>query len=121
MQADTVAAAMDLDRREGRAAWILPVLLMAASLLCAAWLDLAPRPGQPVLAVFPPWWNRAGALKAMVAADGDLVSPGRWPDMLIAASLRTGLGMRLHGQGAWLLLDPRGLAGCAASSRSALK
>ncbi len=99
---------------------MLPGLLLAATLCCTAWLDLAPRPGQPVLAVFPPWWSRAEALQAMIAADGDLVSPGRWPDMLTAASSRAGLGKRLHRQGAWLLLDPRGLAGCAASSGSDL-
>ena len=100
---------------------MLPVLLLAVTLCCAGWLDLAPRPGQPVLAVFPPWWSRAEALEAMIVADGDLVSPGRWPDVLIAASSTAGLGKRLHRQGAWLLLDPRGLAGCAASSGSDLK
>ena len=57
------------ERVPGRSsAWRFPSLVLLASLLAAAWLGMQPRPGQPVAAVFPPWWGLTRAFAAAAAA-----------------------------------------------------
>lgn len=97
---------------EGRLAWALPVMTMLSSLAGVAWLTLAPQPDRPLLAIFPPWWDRARAVEAVIGADGRLVGLGAWPGMLVAAAPAPGLPERLRAAGAWLLLDARNAAGC---------
>lgn len=94
--------------------WTLPVLLMLASLCGVTWLTLAPHPGRPILAVFPPWWDRSQTLQALVVADGRLVGLGARSDMLVAAESTPGLARRLREAGAWFLFDARNSAGCLA-------
>lgn len=97
---------------EGGFAWALPVVTMLSSLAGVAWLTLAPQPGRPVLAVFPPWWDRARVVEAVIRAQGSLVGLGAWPGMLVAAAPAPDLPERLRAAGAWLLLDARNAAGC---------
>lgn len=106
---DQAASASMLD-------WTLPTLLMLASFCATAWLTLAPQPDRPMLAVFPPWWERTRTLQALIDADGSLVGIGAWPDMLVAGS-GPGVARRLRRVGAWLLLDARNSAGCLALVR----
>jgi hypothetical protein len=79
--------------------------------LLGAW---APAAG-PVAAVFPPWWTQARALAA-AGEVGDVVRFGALPFIVVvvpaAGTTRPGAGLR-HA-GAWLLLDPLALGGCAA-------
>lgn len=102
----------DTGTLEGRLAWTLPVLLMLASLCGVTWLTLAPHPGRPILAVFPPWWDRSQTLQALIVADGSLVGLGNRADILVAAGSGPGLARRLRKAGAWFLLDARNSAGC---------
>lgn len=101
-----------MSRSDSGVAWTLPILLMLASLLGMAWLTLAPHPGEPILAVFPPWWSRTQTLQALIVADASLVGLGTGPNMVVAAGSAPGLPGRLHEAGAWLLLDARNAAGC---------
>ena len=88
--------------------------LAVASLLVVGASSLGAAPGGPIAVLFPPWWSGTQAMLA--AAAGGL--PVRFgavrfivvlvPDMPDAARL-------LHRAGAWLLLDPRVLGGCAAA------
>jgi hypothetical protein len=95
------------------ASFLVPSLLFGLSLIGTGWMQLAPRPGWPVIAVFPPWWAASQAVEAVVRADGDIVGLGRWPMMVVAWSSRPRFGQRLRSAGAWLLLDARNSAGCA--------
>ena len=92
---------------------VLPALLIgAATLSLLAGAQLAPRPGRPALALFPPWVRPARAF-ALAAA-----TPG-WRPLALA---RTVLGSavtlipirrtRLGHPAEALLLDRAGAAGC---------
>ncbi|MGI4745580.1 MAG: hypothetical protein ACRYGI_02560 [Janthinobacterium lividum] len=97
-------------------AWIVPGLLLFGSVAGAAWLELAPRPDRPLVAIFPPWWWTSRAIDAVTRADGNLVGLGRWPNMVVTRSSTPNFGHRLHRAGAWLLIDARSLAGCMTRS-----
>lgn len=101
---------------ESTSAWMLPCMLLLASLFGVVWLSLAPRPDQAMLVVFPPWWSRTHAIAALIDADGKLVGLGNWPNLLIAAPAGAGFERRLRTAGAMLLLDARGAAGCTTRS-----
>ena len=81
---------------------LLPPVVAVASLFAA------PADG-PVAAVFPPWWSGADAVSAAWGA-GPVVRFGAAPFIVIVAAVDRAV---LRRQGAWLLLDPRALGGCA--------
>ncbi len=105
---------------EGPAAWLAAAGLLACAAVATAPLAFAPRPGRPVAALFPPWWDASRALEATVLAQAVMVRAGAWPALVVAvdaadvsrAGGRPGLGARLRAAGAWLILDPRSLGGC---------
>lgn len=100
------------------APWLLPGALLAASLTASVWLGLpAATPGEPVAAVFPPWWSQAESLSAAVAAGGAVIRAEGLPGLVIAQSPVAGFEARLHAAGAWLLFDPRGLGLCTPAGR----
>lgn len=102
--------------RETLSAWRPPLLLLAASFVATAWLALHPKPGQPVAAVFPPWWGGLQAFEAVASAGGELLRTGAWPAIVVTISREPGLASRLHATGAWLVLDARALGTCAPRS-----
>jgi hypothetical protein len=66
----------------------------------------------PVAAIFPPWWTEARALEAAARA-GPVLRIGMANIVLVLPDAANGRS-RLWRAGAWLLLTPRGFAGCAA-------
>ena len=114
-------------RGEGPAAWLMATGFLACGVVATAPLAFAPRPGGPVAAVFPPWWDARRAFEATVLAQAVMVRAGAWPAVVVAAdalpagdgppgagAVRVpGLGERLRAAGAWLILDPRSLGGCS--------
>lgn len=99
------------------APWLLPGALLAASLTASAWLGLpAATVGEPVAAMFPPWWSPADRLAAAVAAGGAVLHAGP-PGLVVAHSAAPGFEARLQAAGAWLLFDPRGLGLCTPTGR----
>ncbi|GAB6843074.1 hypothetical protein HNR00_004708 [Methylorubrum rhodinum] len=100
------------------APWLLPGALLAASLTASVWLGLpAAKAGEPVAAVFPPWWSPAESLSAAVAAGGAVLRAGRPPGLVVARSSVPGFETRLRAAGAWLLFDPRGLGLCTPAEK----
>ena len=92
--------------------WLLPAALLAASLIGSAWLGLpSAAAGEPVAALFPPWWSPAERLAAAAAAGGAVLRAGP-SGLVVAQSSAPGFEARLHAAGAWLLFDPRGLGLC---------
>ena len=105
----------DLRAGEGRRAWLVPAGVLACGFLAVAWLALSPKPGQPVAAVFPPWWSAARAFAAAASAGGRVMRTGAWPTLVVVvpeAGGETGFGGRLGAAGAWLIVDPQSLGGC---------
>jgi hypothetical protein len=95
--------------RVGTAA--LGLLLIIASLPAVA-VAAAPIAGaHDVAAVFPPWWPAARTLTAAASA-GQVRASGGLPGVLIVHSDQSNLAARLTDAGAFLLLDPAGMAGC---------
>jgi hypothetical protein len=81
---------------------VLPLAVAAAALL-------APPAQGAVAAVFPPWWDAAAAVTAAGAA-GPVVRLGALPFVVVVAAADRSV---LRAAGAWLLLDPVALGGCA--------
>lgn len=107
-------------RGEGPAAWLMAAGFLACGLVAVAPLALPPRPGGPVAALFPPWWDASRAFRATVLAQAVMVRAGAWPALVVAADAPDvagaggpGLGERLQAAGAWLILDPQSLRGCS--------
>lgn len=88
---------------------VLPAALCAGSLAMTLLLSMAPPPDGPVAAVFPPWWGGARSLLA-AAPVGPVVRFGALPFIVVVMPERRDL---LRRAGAWLVLDPRALGGCA--------
>jgi hypothetical protein len=83
------------------------LLLLGASAAALAGLSLAPRPGQPVLAVFPPWTSNAAAFEDIVTTGWiPIASPRAFAIVALPAPGATP-------PGAFLVLDARGARGCS--------
>lgn len=113
-------------RGEGPAAWLAATGFLVCCLVAATPLAFPPRPGRPVAAVFPPWWDARRALAATALARAVTVRAGAWPSLVVAADApppydaprpagagAPTLGERLRAAGAWLILDPQSLRGCS--------
>lgn len=97
--------------------WLLPGALLVASLTASVWLGLPPpKPGEPLAAMFPPWWSRTDALAAAVEAGGAIVRIGP-SSLVVAHASAPDFEARLHAAGAWILFDPRGLGLCTTPDR----
>jgi hypothetical protein len=67
----------------------------------------------PVAVIFPPWWNAMRAVSA-AAEGGAVLGLGGANFIVFVLPDETHGRERLWRAGAWLLLDPHGLAGCGA-------
>jgi hypothetical protein len=85
-------------------------------LLACVWLQAQPAPGSAYLAlVFPPWWGARQAFLAAAPA-GAVIRFGLLPSIVIIAVAPGGEAPAATG--AWAVLDPRALGGCAGRSIS---
>lgn len=99
------------------ASWPLPAALLAASLTASVWFGLpAVSAGEPVAALFPPWWSPAERMAAAVSAGGAVLRSGP-SGLVVAQSSAPGFEAGLRAAGAWLLFDPRGLGLCTSPGR----
>ena len=91
--------------------WLPPMVLAVGSLLACGWLSLQPVPGSGVRALlFPPWWSATRSFLAAAPA-GQVIRFGLFPDIVIIAPVPGAEPLRATG--AWAVLDPRRLGGCA--------
>ncbi len=90
------------------------IVMLAALVPLAVALasTLAPLPNGPVAAVFPPWWSATDAV-ASAAAAGRVIRFGAFPFIVVVLATDRA---ELRAHGAWVLLDPRALGGCARSA-----
>ena len=88
--------------------------LAVGSLLAGGAFSLGAPPGGPIAAFFPPWWNGTQAMLA-AAAGGLPVRFGSARFIVVVVPDTQDATRLLHRAGAWLLLNPRVLGGCAAA------
>ncbi len=102
------------DTRGRLATWAPCMALAIGSLIAAGASSLGPRPGGPIAALYPPWWNAGQSLSA-AAAGGMPVRFGATSFVVVVAPETPDAARLLRQGGAWLLLDPRALGGCVAA------
>jgi len=102
--------------QEDRGAWagLFPAAaLLLFSVLGTLLTGLAPRAGQPQLAVVAaPWKSLLQTAELVAAAGGVVVEAGGLPNVIIAQSDTPGFVGALYEAGAWLVLDSILLRGC---------
>ena len=98
---------------------LIPYTVLVVSAGLTAFATLAPVPGRPVAAFFPPWWTPAEGFVAAAAADAAIIRTGAFATILVLAAGSSTLPHRLRSAGAWLVLDARFTGGCAAPQNSA--
>jgi hypothetical protein len=96
-----------------RPSTLVPFALLLASVLLTACLALKPMPDKPVAALFPPWWSAARVMASAAGTNGAIVRFGGFQTVLILAAGGPDLTDRLRRAGAWLVVDPGILGGCA--------
>jgi hypothetical protein len=94
-------------------ALVLLTLAALAPLAVALASTTAPRPSGPVAAVFPPWWDNRRAVLAAASSTGAVIRGGAFSFVVIVSTTDRAL---LRSRGAWLLLDPGAVGGCAPSA-----
>jgi hypothetical protein len=96
----------------------LPLGLLAAATIGLVLMRAMPRPGEPVLLVFPPGIGAAQALVGVLRAPGwQPLGAGRLGPLATARAIpaegAAGLAALRGASGAWLILAAPGGAGCA--------
>jgi hypothetical protein len=94
-------------------AWLPALVMLAASFSGLTWMELQPRNGQFVAAVFPLWWSAARSTEAVALADGAVIGWGGLPSIIVTRSDQADFAARLYAAGAILLVDPTRLGSCA--------
>lgn len=94
--------------------WIPCAALALGSVFAVGVSSIAPRPGGPIAAIYPPWWSATRSFIA--AASGGMPVRFGATDFVVVVMPETDDAAHLLRQaGAWLLLDPKMLGGCSAS------
>ncbi|MBD8906117.1 hypothetical protein [Methylorubrum zatmanii] len=95
---------------------MLPVALLAATLIGALWFNgPVAAPDRPVAVLFPPWWSEERTLGAAADAGGAVLGLGRLSGLVVTQSSDPGFPERLRAAGALILFDPRGFGLCTPS------
>lgn len=91
------------------------LLLVASAVFVAGLTFAAPLPAEgPVAAVFPPWTSREAVLRSVSESGASLLRHGALDTIAIVRGERADLADSLRSNGAWLVVDPAGAAGCFA-------
>ena len=94
---------------------LLPIFVMTVAVLAAILVLAATPPDRGrVVAVFSPMATATEVLHAVKRAEARLVAGGGMPGTIVVFSDHAGLPERLKREGALIVLDPLGAAGCAA-------
>jgi len=98
----------------GGSAWWPALLLLLASSLGTAWLELRPpaTAGAPIAAIFPPWWDADRTFAAAASAGSAIVRAGALGNIVVVAAEGDDLPRRLSEAGAWFLVNPIAVGGC---------
>lgn len=90
----------------------LALLLVGMTALVIATLSPSGDSGQYAV-IAPPWSRLVDTIALIQKADGRIVDMGGPPNVIIAHSTNPDFVQALYGAGAWLVIDPMMLRGCA--------
>lgn len=93
---------------------IVAIVLTMASVTAMAALQMRPRDGTQVAAVFAPWIRGEDALARVAQAGGSVVRQGAVDAVVVVQGDDPDLIDRLYAAGAWAVIDPAALGGCLA-------
>ncbi|WP_262690148.1 hypothetical protein [Kordiimonas aestuarii] len=94
---------------------LIPSILMTAFILSSiALMSMVPPSRGVVLAMYNPFLRQDAHVSSIINADAYFVAEGRLPGSFLVASDARDLPNRLRANGAILVLDPFGAAGCGA-------
>jgi ABC-type nitrate/sulfonate/bicarbonate transport system substrate-binding protein len=96
---------------------IAAIALAAMSVAAMAALQMRPRDGTQVAAVFSPWTSGEHAIAQVAQAGGLVVRRGIIDAIVVVQSDDPGLIDRLYAAGAWAVIDPAAFGGCLAGQR----
>lgn len=102
-------------------AFTLSIVILVLSSTVSAALAItvgAGAGGAPMIAVFPPWWDRTDTLSATLSTEAAFVDTSRFAWMVVVAA-EDGARQSLRRSGAVMFLNVRGAALCAASPEGA--
>jgi hypothetical protein len=95
------------------------ILLTLGAFAASARIGLVPRTSDGGIAVmFAPWTSAADSLSQATAAGGRFVRFGGWQFIAVVMPADPGYADRMLSGGAWLVMDPKLLAACAAAFSS---
>lgn len=92
--------------------WQWPAALFLASVVFLFALNFYPRTGAPVVVYFGPGITTHDAVVRALTAGAHLRAMGTFANSVIVDSADPNFFRRLHGVGAWLILDARGASRC---------
>lgn len=95
-------------------AMVPAALLLIAGLGALAWASAAGGGTGSYAVIAPPGSTLADGINIVRAADGRLVQPGRFANIVIARSDRTDFPDALRRAGAWAVIDAPSPGGCLA-------
>ena len=104
-----------------RSAFLAAAALALMSVLPLAWLEVRPRDGAEVAAIFPPWISGERAFALAAAAGGRVVRQGIRDSILVVRGEGVGFEARLYAAGALAVIDPVAFGGCLAQAPAAEK
>jgi ABC-type nitrate/sulfonate/bicarbonate transport system substrate-binding protein len=93
---------------------VAAIVLTVASVAAMAALQMRPRAGTQVAAVFAPWTSGQHAIARVAQAGGLVVRRGIIDTIVVVQSDDPRLIDRLYAAGAWAVIDPAALGGCLA-------
>lgn len=98
----------------------LVILLFSSTVSAAFAVTLgAGMGGAPMVAVFPPWWERSETLSAALSTRAAFVDTSRFGWMVVVAAEDEDVRQSLRRSGAVIFLNARGAALCAAAPAGA--
>jgi hypothetical protein len=100
--------------RHGAGPYLAACAAILGGLALVVVAGLGPHGDGRVVAVFPPWWSQARALRA-AASVGLVGAVGGVRNVILIKGDSAGLERRANAAGALLLLDPIASIGCASA------
>jgi len=98
---------------QDRLAYLATFAFLSATVFAMAALSLAPVPGNArQVAVFAPGWSADRSFAAAVAADVDIIAPGKFANIVLVSAPEASARQALYAHGAWIVVDAARLAAC---------
>ena len=93
--------------------WLPATVMLIASALAVAWVDLQPLAGgTAVLAIFPPWWSLERSFNQASKAGLPIIGAGPWPASMVLGRSGDAATSRPVVAGSWLVVEFNSPSAC---------